>query len=178
LSGRNRIYVMSFGLGGNSGDGLTEDGNTYSSSWYLNGPDEFVKLIPDHYDPHEVDGCLVIDKREVLEARPGLAYRAPMCNARLSEGEIDRFREIQDVGNSLVLQAFAQGDGQQRSLAALAAISLADQGKEPGPLDYVGPVAYAAWGRDHGARVGVLHCEPVPHIEWSDHQEAPCPPSA
>ena len=68
---RDRIYVMSFGLGGNSGDGITKAGNTYSSSWYLNGPDEFVKLIPEHYDPGEVDGCLVIDKREVLEASPG-----------------------------------------------------------------------------------------------------------
>ena len=75
------------------------------------GPDEFVKLIPDHYDPLEVDGCIVIDKRDVLEQSPGLAFRAPMCNARLGEGEIDRFREIKDVGSSLVLQAFAQGDG-------------------------------------------------------------------
>jgi hypothetical protein len=163
---RNRIFVMSFGLGGNSGDGVTKDGNSYSSSWYLNGPDEFVRLIPEHYNPGEVDGCLVIDKREVLEKSPGLAFRAPMCNARLGEGEIDRFREIKDVGSSLVLQAFAQGDNQQRSMAALAAISLVDESKEPGPLDYVGPAAYAAWWRQHGARVGVLHCEPTPRIEW------------
>jgi hypothetical protein len=163
----DRIFVMSFGLGGNSGDGVTSAGNAYSSSWYLNGPDEFVRLIPDHYKPCEVDGCLVIDKREVLEATPGLAFRAPMCNARLGEGEIDRFREIQGVEDSVVLQAFAQGDDQQRGLAALAAISIADRGAGPGPLDYVGPVAYAAWWRQHGARVGVLHCEPTPHIEWA-----------
>ena len=167
MSNRDRILVMSFGLGGNSGDGITSSGNKYSSSWYLNGPDEFVKRIPDHYDPTEVDGCLVIDKRGVLEVSPGLAFRAPMCNARLSEGEIDRFRDIKDVASSLVLQAFAQGDNQQRSLAVLAAVSLADKGKEPGPLDYVGPVAFAAWWRQHGARVGVLHCEPSPHIEWA-----------
>ena len=178
MSKRDRIFVMSFGLGGNSGDGITGAGNTYSSSWYLNGPDEFVRLIPDHYDPGEVDGCLVIDKRDVLETSPGLAFRAPMCNARLGEGEIDRFRDIQDVGSSLVLQAFAQGDNRQRSLAALAAISITDRTEEPGPLDYVGPVAYAAWWQQHGARVGLLRCEPVPHIEWSDRQEAPCPPSA
>jgi hypothetical protein len=167
MSKSDRIFVMSFGLGGNSGDGITSSGNVYSSSWYLKGPDEFVKLIPDHYDPGEVDGCLVVDKRAVLEQTPGLAFRAPMCNARLDEGEIDRFREIKDVGSSLVLQAFAQGDGQQRSLAALAAISIADTSKQPGPLDYVGPVAYAAWWREHGARVGVLHCEPSPQIEWA-----------
>ncbi len=164
---RDRIFVMSFGLGGNSGAGITSTGNTYSSSWYLKGPDEFVKLISQHYNPSEVDGCLVVDKREVLEVSPGLAFLAPMCNARLGEGEIDRFRDITDVGSSLVLQAFAQGDGQQRSMATLAAISIADKSNDPGPLDYVGPVAYAAWWRQHGARVGVLHCEPSPHIDWA-----------
>jgi hypothetical protein len=167
VSNRDRILVMSFGLGGNSGDGISKDGNVYSSSWYLRGPDEFVKLIPAHYEPASVDGCFVIDKRKVLEVSPGLAFRAPMCNARLGEGEIDRFRDIKDVGSSLVLQAFAEGDNQQRSMAALAAISIADKSKEPGPLDYVGPVAYAAWWRQHDARVGVLHCEPSPHIEWA-----------
>ncbi len=167
MSKRDRIFVMSFGLGGNSGDGITSTGNTYTSSWYLKGPDEFVRLIPDHYDPCEVDGCLVIDKREVLKASPGLAIRAPMCNARLGEDEIDRFRDIKDVGSSLVLQAFTQGDNTQRGLATLAAISLADPSDEPGPLDFVSPAAYAAWWRKHGARVGVLHCEPTPHIEWA-----------
>jgi hypothetical protein len=164
---RDRILVMSFGLGGNSGDGISKDGNTYSSSWYLRGPDEFVRLIPEHYDPREVDGCFVIDKREVLDKQPGLALRAPMCKAMLGEGEIDRFRDIAGVEDSLVLQAFAQGDGHQRGLALLAAVSLADKSDEPGPLDFVGPVAYAAWWRERGARVGVLRCEPSPHIDWA-----------
>ena len=59
-----RILVMSFGLGGNAGDGISSDGNTYSSSWYLDGPDAFLRCIPGHYDPAEVDGCIVIDKRK------------------------------------------------------------------------------------------------------------------
>ena len=164
---RDRIFVMSFGLGGNSGDGITKHGNTYSSSWYLNGPDEFVKLIPDHYDPSEVDGCIVIDKREALEKSASLAFRSPMCDARLAEGEIDRFNDIPSVEGSLVLQAFAHGDGTQRSLAALAAYSLTANIDGPGPLDYVGPVAYAAWWQRHGARIGVLRCEPTPRIEWA-----------
>ena len=173
-----RILVMSFGLGGNHGDGVSNDGNTYSSSWYLAGPDEFVKLIPGHYNPSEVDGCLVIDKREALERKASLAFRAPMCRATLSEGEIDRLSDIKGVESSLVLQAFAQGDGQQQTLAALAAISLANSSSEPGPMDYVSPVAYAAWWQQRGARVGVLHCEPTPRIEWSSGQEAPCRPFA
>jgi hypothetical protein len=76
MSDRDRIFVMSFGLGGNSGDGITKPGNVYTSSWYLKGPDEFVSLIPEHYHPGEVDGCLVIDKREALEARPGRLSRS------------------------------------------------------------------------------------------------------
>ena len=175
---RNRIFVMSFGLGGNTGDGFSKDGNVYSSSWYLSSPDEFLKCIPSRYDPAEVDGCIVIDKREVLERSPGLAFRAPMCKARVGDGEIDRFKDIQGVEDSLVLRAFAQGDGQQRGLALLAAISLVNMSDEPAPLDFVSPAAYAAWWQRHGARVGVLHCEPMPRIVWSDSQEAPCPPSA
>ena len=93
MSKGDRIHVMSFGHGGNSGDGINKDGNTYTSSWYLNGPDEFLRLIPEHYDPSEVDGCFIIDKRTVLEQSPGFALRAPMCKAMLGEGEIDRFRE-------------------------------------------------------------------------------------
>jgi hypothetical protein len=162
-----RIYVMSFGLGGNSGEGISKDGNVYTSSWYLRGPDEFVEHIPGHYDPREVDGCIVIDKREVLDKRPGLAIRAPMCKATVSEGEIDRFGDIQGVEDSLVLQAFVQGDDHQRGLAALAAVSIANQSEDPGPLDFVGPATYAVWWQKRGARVGVLRCEPSPQIEWA-----------
>jgi hypothetical protein len=160
-----KIHVMSFGLGGNHGDGVSDSGNTFTSSWYLNSPDEFVKLIPGHYDPAEVDGCLVVDKREVLDKNPGLAFRSPMCKAKLSENQVDRFSDL-GSGNSPILQAFAQGDATQRTLAALAAISL-QPSAEPGPLDYVSPVTFAAWWRKHGAHVGVLRCEPAPRIELS-----------
>jgi hypothetical protein len=75
--------------------------------------------------------------------------------------------EVDGCGDSLVLLAFAQGDATQRTLAALAAISL-QPSAEPGPLGYVSPVAFAAWWRKHGARVGVLRCEPTPRIEWAE----------
>jgi hypothetical protein len=162
----SKIKVMSFGLGGNHGDGVSSSGNSYSSSWYLGSPDEFVRCIPGHYDPSEVDGCLVIDKREVVDKNPGLAIRSPMCNAKLREDEIDRFSDLK-AGDSLILRAFAEGDATQRTLAALAVISLRPY-DEPAPLDYVSPVAYAAWWRKNGARVGVLSCEPTPRIEWAD----------
>ena len=161
-----KIHVMSFGLGGNHGDGVSNSGNTFTSSWYLNSPDEFVKAIPGHYDPSEVDGCVIIDKREVLDKNPGLAYRSPMCKAKLSENQVDRFSDLK-AGDSLILRAFAEGDATQRTLAALAAVSL-QPSAEPGPLDYVSPVTFAAWWRKHGARVGVLRCEPTPRIEWAE----------
>jgi hypothetical protein len=162
-----KIHVMSFGLGGNHGDGVSDSGNTFTSSWYLSSPEQFLECIPGHYEPKEVDGCLVVDKRAVLDQRPGLAYRAPMCNATLQDGQTDRFRDIGKIEDSVVLKAFADGEAQQRSSAALAAVSLVAS-DEPAPLDFISPVAYVAWWRKHGARVGVLHCEPTPHIEWSD----------
>jgi hypothetical protein len=86
----------------------------------------------------------------------------------LSENEVDRFSDLR-AGDSLVLRAFAQGDGTQRTLAALAALSL-QPSAEPGPLDYVSPVTFAAWWRNYGARVGVLRCEPTPRIEWAEEE--------
>jgi hypothetical protein len=157
---------VSFGLGGNDADRVSDSGNTFTSSWYLNSPEQFLECIPGHYDPSEVDGCLVVDKRAVLDRKPGLAYRAPMCKATLHDGETDRFRDIREIEDSIVLKAFADGDAQQRTLAALAAVSLVPN-DEPAPLDFISPVAYAAWWRKHGAHVGVLHCEPTPHIEWA-----------
>ncbi len=58
-----KLHVMSCGLGGNQGDGVSDSGNTFTSSWYLSSPEQFLECIPGHYDPSEVDGCLVVDKR-------------------------------------------------------------------------------------------------------------------
>ena len=114
---RNRIFVMSFGLGGNSGDGVTKDGNTYSSSWYLSGPDEFVKLIPGHYDPAEVDGCIVIDKHE-----PG-GYVTPYEAAGEDATYISRIREDATVENGLSMWIVSDN---LRKGAALNAIQIAE----------------------------------------------------
>src|SRR5262249_35755922 len=119
-------------------------------------------------DPAEVDGCLIIDKRAVLEEKPGLAYRSPMCNATLGDNGISRFRHNPEVADSLVLQAFAQGNSTHQMLASLAAVSIHSQDDEPAPLDFVGPALYAAWWRQRGASIGVLRCEPTPHIERAE----------
>jgi hypothetical protein len=169
-----QIRVMAFGLGGNRGEGISANGNTYSTSWYLMSPDEFLKAIPNHYEPAEVDGCIIVDMRAALEAKRGLALREPLCNPRLGNGEIDRVRELPHLENSIVRRAFAAGDGTQRMLAALAAISIHGDAN-PGPLDYVGPIGFAAWWSQHGASIGILRCEPTPRIEWCE-QPAVRPP--
>ena len=165
---RNRIFVMCFGLAGNHGEGVSADGNSYSTSWYLRGPDEFLECIPSHYKPSEVDGCIIIDKRAVLEERPGLAVTQPLVSAKLEGDEIDRLRERHPhIEDSIILQAMAHGDSQQRGLAALAVVCAHDTSDEPGAFDYVSPTRFARWWAKQGARVGILRCEPTPHIEWA-----------
>jgi hypothetical protein len=112
--------------------------------------------------------------RAALEAKPGLVFREPLYNPRLGNGEIDRFREPPHLENSIVLRAFAAGDGMQRILAAVAAISIHGDAN-PGPLDYVRPIGFTAWWSQHGASIGILRCEPTPHIEWCE-QPAVRPP--
>jgi hypothetical protein len=56
----------------------------------------------------------------------------------LHDGEISRFRDIGNIEDSIVLKAFADGDGAQRTLAALAAVSLVMY-DELAPLDFVSP---------------------------------------
>jgi hypothetical protein len=60
-----------------------------------------------------------------------------MCKATL-EDEISRFRDIGNIEDSIILKAFAEGNDAQRSLAALAAVSLVPN-DEPGPLDFLSP---------------------------------------
>jgi hypothetical protein len=88
-----------------------------------------------------------------------------MCDARLADGEITRINDKVEGISTMMLQTFAEGNDQQRSLAAIAAYSRMAKIDGPGPLDYVSPDAYAAWWQKHGAQVGVLHCKPEPHIE-------------
>jgi hypothetical protein len=90
-----------------------------------------------------------------------------MCDAGLGDGEISRFNDKMDGASTMMLAAFAQGNDQQRSLVAIAACSLVAKIDGSGSLDYVSPAVYAAWWQQHGARVGVLRCEPSPHIEWA-----------
>jgi hypothetical protein len=142
---KRKYLIMSFGLGGNGADGI--DGkNRFHSSWYI-GPEELPRyLVPGHYDPVEMEGCLLIDKRAVLEERPGLAFSAPMCNPELKDEETDRLFDrdyMKDEFTLTLLREFSRaGWG---AVIASGAV---------GGLDYVSPALFAAWWQDKGARVG------------------------
>lgn len=165
----DKLMIMSFGLGGNSGDGVSADGNRFSSSWYLRDPDEFVRYIGRDakgygYDPASVDGCIVLDKRAILREHPSYALLSPMLDVRLPAGTIDRLAD-HGAKDSMVLHAFAHGDSTQRGLAALAHATIDNQSEQPGPMDYVSMDAYVDWWASRGARVGVVKLNPA-RIEW------------
>ena len=86
-----RYILMSFGNGGNSGYILSPDGTSCTSSWYAR-PDDLQHYIDDgHYPPEKMECCLLLNKRAVLDKKPGLAITSPMCDAKLKDGEEDTF---------------------------------------------------------------------------------------
>lgn len=151
-----KYYVMSFGLGGNGAEGI-ENGNLFHSSWYI-GPEELQRyLVPEHYAPESMEGCLLIDKTAVLEEKPGLAFSSPMCNPKLRDDETDRLLNrsyMQDGFALALLREFANaGWG---GIIASGAV---------GGLDFVSPAAYVAWWQNKGARIGqVIHG----NVVWMD----------
>ena len=71
---------MSFGLGGNSGGSLFRfRQRTHQAVIPENAvPTSSSSGSPNHYDPTEVDGCLVIDKREDARIQSRARFERPM----------------------------------------------------------------------------------------------------
>ena len=140
--------------------GKNADGSHSSWSGHLSGyesPESFeVEMARGRYADMEFpDGCPVIDARAEYEAHPGMAYQSPMVTG----GRTSRFREIPNVADSLVLQAFGSEEAspEQRTMEGLARASLAVP--EFSGMDMVTPAEYVAWwrGHDHGlARYGAF----------------------
>jgi hypothetical protein len=146
--------VISFGLGGHHIDVDHGEGYGAGSISGYDSPESFERnLAADRkssYPP--LAHVPVIDKRTALEADYGLAIRSPMCSAKLAPGEVNRFADIlPDPADSLVVQAFAQGNGQQQGLAAMAVA--ASLGSFSG-MDFVAADLYVEWWRTNGARIG------------------------
>jgi hypothetical protein len=148
MSYERRLMVLGRGLAGCSGEGKGSSITYYDS-----------RLRP--YFGELLEGGYVVDKREVLEERPGLAVLSPMCDGGLPLGAVDEFKSAE---GSLVAQAIASGgEGSFRDLARLALAA-----PRCGAFDFVAADVYAAWWKDHGARVGRRVGEV---IRWDDGSE-------
>ena len=141
-----RYKIMVFGLGGNGAD-ILEGSQISHSSWYLK-PDELQKYICDeHYKPSEMEGCILVDIRDVVSKNPMLAIIAPLCNPKLKDKEVDRF-DVASLGDPItsgMVKSFAANGG----AGAVAAAAC-------GGLDEVSPKALAAWWKSHGAIIGTV----------------------
>jgi hypothetical protein len=158
MSKHSKLYVMSFGLGGNCGKGISKHGNKYSSSWYLK-PDELQHYIDnEHYSKEELEGCWLIDTCDVLRKKPSLAFYAPMCNPELADGEVDKFENREyfkdPVGVAILKEVARTPVGAALVLSAFK-----------GGLDYVSLVEYVQWWKEHGAKIGTVKDGKV---QWFD----------
>lgn len=128
-----KVYVLAFGLGGHSEQG---------ENWRLSGYDE-----PENWARKETgdySNTVVIDKRQVLENKPGLAVTLPMCNVTLAPDEVEKFSDIADTAARMM----GGLGGSFKSLAAL--------GMSPtfSGLDSVSVQVYTELWRKEGARIG------------------------
>lgn len=141
-----KYFLMSFGLGGNGADGIDNHGNKFHSSWYI-GPDELDKYItPEHYDPEAMEGCILLDKRAVLEDKPSLAFTSPMVSLDLKDNETNRLFDREYMKDSMTMTLLAEfAKSGWGAIIASGAV---------GGLDYVSLPAFIAWWVDKGARVG------------------------
>jgi hypothetical protein len=144
--------IMTFGLGGNGADIIDDKPDehmcaTSHSSWYLK-PDELQRYIcNEHYKPEEIEGCILVNIRDVVEKNYMLAIKAPMCNPKLNDEEIDRFNvsALSDPITSELVKGFAANGGAMAVAAAAC-----------GGLDSVSPKALAAWWKAQGATIGIV----------------------
>jgi len=136
---------MSFGLGGNGGDGI-EGNNSFHSSWYI-GPDELQRYIDaGNYPAEEMEGCWLVDKIALLEQKPGLAFTSPMVNPLLKPEQVDRLQDrdhMKDTFTATLLTEFTR--------AGWGALVLSGA---YGGLDFVSPDIYVKWWAEKGALIG------------------------
>ena len=151
---KEQVAVISFGLAGHS---MTMPGSVLSG---YEKPETFERrLAAGAYANYQIDGALVIDKTPALETRPFLAYQSPLVSANLTGASVNTCPQPDPLFTAAVLE------DPGNAFAGLLALQTCHQitNPEPGPLDFVSPVAYAEWWRDHGARIGRMNGQ---RIEW------------
>src|SRR5882762_1694332 len=138
-----KAYMIDFGLGGH-GVSLGEirpDGGLHHKA-HISGydsPESFERALAkgdkDHYPPLAL--VPVLDKRQVLKARPYYSYQSPLVSPSLPDGAIDRI--CAESARSML-------PGLSGGFETMAALAIAHDGKpEPGPLDTVSVGDYVRW---------------------------------
>lgn len=169
LKKREVAKLISFGLGGHGidivrlDDDMTErTGQLQYSSSSLSGyesPESFeARYAAGDYRQYVFEETPVVDKREVVAYRPGLAFTMPMHGATLESNQIERLQ----VGNGQFLRML--GEANRGNLwGALCHLQLSDQSFSG--LDSVGTAIYLKLWLNQGARIGFFR---EGKIHWQD----------
>jgi hypothetical protein len=155
---QRRYIVMSFGLGGNIAYGLDGEGK-FTSRWGLD-PKGFEQALADgKYLAAELEGCTLINQRQVLRTNEMLAIEAPMIDVLLGGDEVCRAEALLKGPEAAVaMELVATHQPAAAVLAAKALTSSRFQG-----LDAVSPSVYVRWWEAHGAQIG---CVRGGRVEW------------
>lgn len=147
MSDTRYYYVCQGATGCASAQGLTDDARTACAS---HSPlEEFLARHGGEVEP----GSPVVDLVPLAD-RPDLsrlAWQAPMADCRLAGEDVDRFEGDQggDLPGGIAALLAAAYFGEAGARAASTTTT-----GEPGPFDYVSPVALASYWLRHGARIG------------------------
>jgi hypothetical protein len=149
---KNRVLLLTFGLGGHQAYLAPEEGFGQGTISGYDSPESFWRNRRAN-EEDDYEGAVVIDKCGLLNRSPkavALVMRAPMVDTRLKAGECT---ECPDLANSLVAQAVMSDPG--NGFGQIARYSLA-QGKtdKRNGLDSVSVEEYTDYWRAAGARIG------------------------
>ena len=145
---KERGIFISFGLGGHY---IVLKGQYNGTLSGYDSPESFeAALVGGRYVERDLEGAPVVDIRAVVEDKPSLAYRAPLCGYDLADDEIDRCPEPSDI----MATAMREGGGTFGAFLGLQALHQVTTPKEPGPLDSVSPRRLRDYWAGHGARTG------------------------
>lgn len=144
--------LIEFGLGGHRIEYAPRAGYGQCSCSGYESPESFERREASCNDPENIpDGIPVIDKRAVLEQRPGLAWSEPMVDTGLAPSQVDACPSP----SSLMAAAMVGSPGNQ--FGAMLVGHRAAKGSnpnEPGPLDSIAVIDSVNRWRSHGAQIG------------------------
>ena len=139
--------LISFGLGGHSIE-FAPQGDTASSLSGYENPESFVERCrKGDYAEYDLEDAYIIDKREILQENPTLAYTVPMVSTSIDPGAVDK------LSHKTKKQAAFLEPALQGSFGTLARLA---QEPEYSGLDYVGLNIYRGIWRAYGAKTGIF----------------------